>query len=241
MPAAQAAAYAAIVQQGVASAGERGAMLGILQNLRKASLIAEDPGPEGLTDAFVAASARLRALTRILDQLRDTGEKALVFVEFLDMQELLIPYLQRRYALPRPPLRISGEVSGALRKSRVDQFQKGPAGEFDVMLLSPKAGGVGLTLTAANHVLHLTRWWNPAVEDQCTDRVYRIGQKRPVTVHLPLAIHPEFPDHSFDRNLHALLEGKRTLSRSVLAPPTASDNDIANLFASSVSFGKPTP
>ena len=241
MPAAQAVAYGAIVQQGAASAGERGAMLGILQNLRKASLIADDPGPEGLTDAFVATSARLRTLTQVLDQLRDTGEKALVFVEFLDMQELLIPYLQRRYALPRPPLRISGEVSGALRKSRVDQFQKGPAGEFDVMLLSPKAGGVGLTLTAANHVIHLTRWWNPAVEDQCTDRVYRIGQKRPVTVHLPLAIHPEFPDHSFDRNLHALLEGKRTLSRSVLAPPSASDNDIANLFASSVSFGKPTP
>lgn len=81
------------------------------------------------------------------------------------------------------------------------------------MLLSPKAGGVGLMLTAANHVIHLSRWWNPAVEDQCTDRVYRIGQTKTVQVHIPLAIHPRFAEHSFDRNLHALLERKRELSR----------------------------
>jgi SNF2 family DNA or RNA helicase len=209
-------------------------MLGVLQNLRKVSLIAESPGAGGLSDRDIENSARLRATVRILDDIRNKGEKALLFLEFLDLQEALLPYLQQRYGLPRPPLRISGSVDGDKRKQRVDVFQHGEIGEFDVMILSPKAGGVGLTLTAANHVIHLSRWWNPAVEDQCTDRVYRIGQGRTVNVYLPLAIHPRFRGHSFDRNLHALLEQKRRLSRSVLAPPTASDSDLETLFINTV-------
>ena len=81
---------------------------------------------------------------------------------------------------------------------------------------------------------HLSRWWNPAVEDQYTDRVYRIGQTKTVQVHIPLAIHPRFAEHSFDRNLHALLERKRELSRGVLAPSVASAGDMASLFNTSV-------
>jgi SNF2 family DNA or RNA helicase len=73
-----------------------------------------------------------------------------------------------------------------------------------------------LALTSANHVIHLSRWWNPAVEDQCTDRIYRIGQDRPVQVHIPIAIHPQHREHSFDERLHALLRRKRDLSRQVL-------------------------
>ena len=102
------------------------------------------------------------------------------------------------------------------------------------MLLSPKAGGVGLTLTAGNHVIHPGRRWNPAVEDQCTDRVYRIGQTKMVQVHIPLAIHPRFREHSFDRHLHALLERKCELSRGVLAQSAASPVDMASLFNTSV-------
>jgi hypothetical protein len=83
------------------------------------------------------------------------------------------------------------------------------------MILSPRAGGVGLTLTTANHVVHLSRWWNPAVEDQCTDRVYRIGQTRDVTVYLPLAAHPTFGDRSYDLVLDKVLDEKRTISRGV--------------------------
>jgi SNF2 family DNA or RNA helicase len=97
------------------------------------------------------------------------------------------------------------------------------------MLLSPKAAGVGLTLTAANHVIHLSRWWNPAVEDQCTDRVYRIGQQRDVHVHLPIAVHPTYGERSFDANLHRLLEKKRALSMGLFAPPAASAAEIAQL------------
>src|SRR5690606_2399221 len=115
---------------------------------------------------------------------------------------------------------INGSLAGQKRKERVHVFQERRG--FDVMLLSPRARGGGLTITAANHVIHLSRWWNPAVEDQATDRVYRIGQKRDVHVHVPLAIHPVLGDGSFDALLHQLLEKKRTLSRGVLAPAAAS-------------------
>lgn len=68
-------------------------------------------------------------------------------------------------------------------------------------------------------MLHLSRWWNPAVEDQCNDRVYRIGQQRDVTVHIPMAVHPQLRDRTFDVTLNALLERKRRMSQNLLAPP----------------------
>jgi len=132
---------------------------------------------------------------------------------------MLAAEIARRFALAHPITRIHGGVSGDARQQAVDVFQtRGPG--FDAMILSPKAGGVGLTLTAANHVVHLSRWWNPAVEDQATDRAYRIGQTRDVTVYLPQAVHPDpaVAPTSFDLKLHALMERKRTLSRGLLAP-----------------------
>ena len=93
------------------------------------------------------------------------------------------------------------------------------------MLLSPRAGGVGLTLTSANHVIHLSRWWNPAVEDQCTDRVYRIGQDHTVHVYYPMAVHPLYGDSSFDDLLNTLLERKRKLSNRMLIPPVQLEQD----------------
>jgi SNF2 family DNA or RNA helicase len=123
---------------------------------------------------------------------------------------------------------INGEVDGRARQSRVDRFQA-DGGGFGVMMLSPRAGGVGLTLTSANHVIHLSRWWNPAVEDQCTGRVLRIGQTRPVTIHIPMATLPD-GRRSFDENLHALLERKRKLMREALMPPAATDTDRDELL-----------
>jgi SNF2 family DNA or RNA helicase len=103
------------------------------------------------------------------------------------------------------------------------------------MLLSPKAGGVGLTLTAANHIVHLSRWWNPAVEDQCTDRALRIGQQaKEIHVYYPQAIHPDYGEHSFDLKLHSLLEKKRSLSRSVLASPLAEEGELRELLGATV-------
>jgi SNF2 family DNA or RNA helicase len=79
----------------------------------------------------------------------------------------------------------------------------------------------------------LSRWWNPAVEDQCNDRVYRIGQTKRVKIHIPIATHPDFPEEAFDEVLDRLLEAKRRLSRDMLAPPT-SESDIENLFGGAV-------
>ena len=98
-----------------------------------------------------------------------------------------------------------------------------------MLVLSPRAAGIGLTITAATHVIHLSRWWNPAVEDQCNDRAYRIGQTRDVTVHLPIAVHPRVSEHSFDVRLDELLERKRALSQHMLRPPE-SEGDISDLF-----------
>ncbi|MDF1553869.1 MAG: DEAD/DEAH box helicase [Deferrisomatales bacterium] len=239
MPPAQANAYSAVVAAAAEIAGKKGGMLEVIHALRKVSLLPENLGAEGMTDEVVKSSARLAALVSTLDAVREKGEKALVFLEFIQVQDALIPYLQQRYGLDEPPMRISGSVSGLVRKKRVDTFQAKPVGQFDVMLLSPKAGGVGLTITAANHVIHLSRWWNPAVEDQCTDRVFRIGQKKPVQVYYPMAIHPKYGERSFDQNLHNLLERKRRLSRTVLAPPAAGAGDLEGLFGASTSAATP--
>ena len=234
MPPGQAAAYDAVIAPARGGAQDRGAILAILQGMRQVSLLPESIGSEGITDETVKSSARLSALIDILDQVHQKNEKALVFLEFIAVQDALIPYLQQRYQMAKPPLRISGSVQGHIRKKHVDEFQSRPRDQFDVMLLSPKAGGVGLTLTAANNVIHLSRWWNPAVEDQCTDRAFRIGQDRPVNVYYPISVHPMLQESSFDINLNCLLEKKRALSRELLAPPVASKADLDDLLKSSI-------
>ena len=99
------------------------------------------------------------------------------------------------------------------------------------MRLSPKAGGVGLTLTTANHVVHLSRWCNPAVEDQCSDHVHRIGQTRPVHIHYLLAVVPDAQEHSFDVHLQQLMDRKRKLAQDLLAPPAFTAEDYKALVA----------
>src|SRR3546814_20860833 len=106
------------------------------------------------------------------------------------MQAFLAMAIQERFALERRPMCISGKVAGHKRQEMVTAFQGSPA-SFDVLILSPKAGGVGLTITAANNVIHLSRWWSPAVEDQATDCAYRLGQPRPVPIPHPMAVHPD--------------------------------------------------
>lgn len=194
--------------------GSMGAVLEAIQRMRQISLHPPlDPtdSPQKMLDC----SARITRLMALLGEIQGRGEKALVFVEYLDTQARLATLLSDKYSLSVRC--INGGVQAQRRQEIVTTFQSRPEG-FDVLLLSPKAGGVGLNLTAANHVIHLTRWWNPAVEDQCTDRVYRIGQKKAVFLHYPLAIHPGHGDQSFDCNLHRLLNKKRALSQGVLSP-----------------------
>lgn len=225
MPPAQAEAYESVVRG--ARGGAPGRMLQSLQELRAVSL---HPKPEmdSSDDEFICQSARLVEAMRILDSVAAHRQKALLFIEARAMQAALMEILQRRYQLEDPPLVINGDVPGGKRLARAEEFQQQPG--FGVLILSPRAGGVGLTITEANHVIHLGRWWNPAIEDQATDRVYRIGQRQPVHVYTPLAVHPKYGDASFDVRLDELLRQKRALSHELLAPPEAGKGDLENLL-----------
>lgn len=236
MPAVQANAYRDVVVRAAAAAAGgtlgKGGMLSALADMRGISLHPIDPrnAPADLT-AYASDSARLMRALEILEEVAGKREKALIFVEDLAMQERLAALIQSRFQLRRTPSRINGRVPGPRRQEIVNEFQARP-GEFDVLILSPRAGGVGLTITAANHVIHLSRWWNPAVEDQATDRVFRIGQEREVHVYLPLAVHPDpaIGPSSFDLRLDALIERKRALTRDLFMPPEAGDADLNKLF-----------
>lgn len=204
--------------------------LGTIQALRAVSLhpdlyhgISQDLAPE--------KSARFLVAFDVLDKCFELNEKALIFLESLDLQsaDQLPLILQQRYKLSKLPLVINGEVNTSTRQDRVNDFQSRSG--FDVMILSPKAGGVGITLTAANHVIHLSRWWNPAVEDQCSDRAYRIGQTKDVHIYYPMAINPGDPDTSFDIKLNELMTRKRNLSQQLLAPPTITKQEYEFLLS----------
>ena len=227
MPRDQANAYWSVVANGRHDRN----MLLVIQQLRNISLHPHEPTEKSI-DEYIAESARLSRVFEILMHIKNCGEKALLFVESREMQGFLIGALRRRFSLPRDVMVINGTVSGEQRLARVGTFQERSG--FDVMILSPRAGGVGLTLTAANHVIHLSRWWNPAVEDQCTDRAYRIGQTRSVHVHLPLARHPQLSDHSFDLKLDELIERKRRMNRTVLSPTVGTEADVDELFKQTV-------
>lgn len=232
MPSEQARLYADAVAR-ARSVRERGAMLKALQEFRAISLhpwLMNDEEPSDFT-TFVKSSARVVECFRILREIQARGEKALVFVDSRRLQKWLRIVMPSELGLAEPPACISGEVPGARRQAMVNAFQSLPNG-FAVILLSPRAAGIGLTLTAANNVIHLDRWWNPAVEDQCTDRVYRIGQEKAVQVSLPIAQHPDprIAETSFDLTLDRLMQRKRAQSRDLLNPPAMSDQDTAELF-----------
>lgn len=233
MPPAQAEAYDLVLARARAlrESGEKGAMLKVLHMLRGTSL--HPKPPRGIVDihAYIEQSARLKKTFEILEEVKQRGEKALLFCEDLEMQAFIAMAIQERFNLERRPMCISGKVAGHKRQEMVTDFQSSVA-SFDVLILSPKAGGVGLTITAANHVIHLSRWWNPAVEDQATDRAYRIGQTRPVTIHIPMAVHPDeaIGPSSFDQRLDALMERKRSLSRGLLVPPE-NEHDVEDLLS----------
>ena len=226
MPEMQPQAYDAVVTR--AKSDIAGPMLETLHHLRGISLHPVWPQTGAVDDAtaYINQSARVAETFEILNQIAARKEKVLIFLESLDMQDRLSLIIKNRYKLPKLPMQISGEVTGEKRQKAVDEFQTNTSG-FDVMILSPKAGGVGLTLTSANHVIHLSRWWNPAVEDQCTDRVYRIGQDRNVNVYYPMAIHPQYGEGSFDSLLNGMLERKRELGLRMLIPPVDLKRDEA--------------
>ena len=232
MPSVQANAYDQVIQEFKNSEGRQGSMLDALQRLRAFSLHPDYKKQKlyANDNDFIADSARLQACFKILDDIHKKKEKALIFIEYNDWHkpDFLCDIIKNRYGLDKLPMVINGQVNSGARQERVNTFQK-EKGRFDVMLLSPRAGGVGLTLTSANHVIHLTRWWNPAVEDQATDRIYRIGQQLPVHVYYPMAIHPNI-EKCFDYNLNLLLKEKRRRSADLLIPASDSEKVLEELM-----------
>jgi SNF2-related domain/SNF2 Helicase protein/Helicase conserved C-terminal domain len=128
-------------------------------------------------------SGKLTRIVELLDEILAEGDRVLCFTQFAEWGHLLQPYLARRFGTA--PLWLHGGVRRKQRDEMVQRFQaEAPGcGGPQIFLVSLKAGGTGLNLTAASHVIHLDRWWNPAVEDQATDRAHRIGQQRTVFVH----------------------------------------------------------
>ena len=225
MPPAQADAYARAVLEAKtqAAAGVREANLVLVQTIRRISLHPDGFGGVDVRDpdslaTWVGRSARTSLTFDILDQIRERKEKVLLYLDDLAVQQVLAQAIRTRFGLKAPPMIINGRVSRKRRKLIVDGFQQSGDG-FVPIILSPRVGGVGLHLTAANHVIHVSRWWNPALEEQCNDRVHRMGQTRDIRIHVPLGIYPGHVLPSFDRLVDGLLADKRLLAREVLIPP----------------------
>jgi SNF2 family DNA or RNA helicase len=125
-------------------------------------------------------SGKCERLTEMLEEVLEEGDAALIFTQYREMGHLLERLIADR--LKTPTLFLHGGTPAKRRDEMITQFQD-PQGGVKLFILSLRAGGLGLNLTAANHVFHFDRWWNPAVEAQATDRAYRIGQTRKVQVH----------------------------------------------------------
>jgi non-specific serine/threonine protein kinase len=152
-------------------------------------------------------SGKLSRLEGLATEIIASGERALIFTQYTSMAELIQQYLQTK--LGERVLYLHGGTPQQQRDEMVEHFQSpdGPA----FFLLSLRAGGTGLTLTAANHVIHYDRWWNPAVEDQATDRTYRIGQTDDVQVHKLIC------EGTVEEAIDQTIEQKRQLAEQVLA------------------------
>ncbi|MFA1539611.1 DEAD/DEAH box helicase [Actinomadura monticuli] len=151
-------------------------------------------------------SGKLERLEEICAEVLERGEKALVFTQYAEFGSMLQPYLAAR--LERPVLWLHGGTSRQARDDLVRHFQDDA--EPSVFLLSLKAAGTGLTLTAANHVVHVDRWWNPAVEDQATDRAFRIGQTRNVQVRKFICV------GTMEERVDEMIERKKALAESIV-------------------------
>jgi hypothetical protein len=178
-------------------------------------------------------SGKLTALDELLDIILSSNESVLVFTQYVEMGSLIVAHLAARGI---DAAFLHGATSARKREELVESFQ---AGDVPVFVLSLKAGGVGLNLTRATHVIHYDRWWNPAVEDQATDRAYRIGQDRPVTVHRLVA------EGTVEDKIAAMLTDKRYLADAVVGTGEAwigelSDRDLAELVSlSAVATAEP--
>jgi hypothetical protein len=212
----------------------RGSALAALVQLREVSLHPRlrDPGSLMCPDASSARatlreSGKLAATLAVIDRIREQGEKALLFMITKRLQRALKIWLDQIYGLDIGI--VNGDTVAVVkrpdeltRKQLIAAFEARSG--FNLLIMSPVAAGVGLTVVGANHVVHLERHWNPAKEAQASDRVYRIGQKKEVHIHLPAVLHPEYD--SFDVHLDKLLRSKLVLKDAVVTPEAVSETEM---------------
>ncbi|AXE77336.1 DEAD/DEAH box helicase [Streptomyces atratus] len=225
----QATLYEAAVRETMAfieaseGIARRGLIMKLLASLKQicnhpAQYLKEEP------TRLVGRSGKLALLDELLDTILAEDGSVLIFTQYVTMARLLSAHLASRAV---PSQLLHGGTPVAERERMVDRFQ---SGEVPVFLLSLKAAGTGLNLTRAAHVIHYDRWWNPAVEEQATDRAYRIGQTQPVQVHRLIA------EGTVEDRIAELLRSKQVLADAVLgAGETAltelSDRDLADLVS----------
>lgn len=173
------------------------------------------------TDEIVDTSARLQATIKFLDEIKKKEEKVIIFVERKETQKMLQKLCLKRYGIitkiingDTPSIVKRNMPNKQSRQSSIDEFQA--VDGFNVIIMSPVAAGMGLNVTAANHVIHYSRHWNPAKENQATDRAYRIGQTKDVFVYYPMAVRADIK--SFDETLDDLLSRKTSLATSTIFP-----------------------
>jgi len=182
----------------------RGLVLSMLMRLKQ---ICNHPAQFLKDNSTIAGrSGKLTRLTEMLEEIYAVGDRVLIFTQFAEMGELLRTHL--RDTFHDEPLWLHGGTPVKERERQLTRFQapKGPT----VFILSIKAGGVGLNLTQANHVIHFDRWWNPAVENQATDRAFRIGQTRNVQVHKFVC------NGTLEEKIDQMIESKKALAESIV-------------------------
>ena len=162
----------------------------------------------------------------MLEEIQVLGERSLIFTQFSEMGQMLRQYLQEQ--LVQEVLFLHGGLSKPRRDQMVERFQNEADGP-PIFILSIKAGGVGLNLTRANHVFHFDRWWNPAVENQATDRAFRIGQSRKVEVHKFICL------GTVEERIDELIERKQSLAEKIVGNGEAwltelSTEELKDLF-----------
>ncbi|MEU9215842.1 DEAD/DEAH box helicase [Streptomyces sp. NPDC048376] len=210
----QAALYEAVVRESMLAIeeaegmGRRGLVLKLLTSLKQicdhpALFLKEEHSPGG-ADRMTARSGKLALLDELLDTVLAEDGSVLVFTQYVGMARLITSHLAAR-AVPVDLLH--GGTPVPERERMVDRFQSGAT---PVLVLSLKAAGTGLNLTRAGHVVHFDRWWNPAVEEQATDRAYRIGQTQPVQVHRLIT------EGTVEDRIAEMLQSKRALADAIL-------------------------
>lgn len=185
-----------------------------LHELKRFSLVGSTDGKDN-TQQF----SKLSKLLELLDEIRNNQEKALIFVIRKDVQNILKAQIENHYGIKVNI--INGDTTNT--QLLVDQFQS--ISGFAVIILSTLAAGVGLTITAANHVFHYERWWNASKEDQASDRAYRIGQTKDVFIHYLLA-HIPHENTTLDLAIHELIKKKRETAGFLIPPKNITTDEV---------------